>query len=99
MPALSNVPSCSSHPFGRPSRNPGGGGPLGVALRAAVVEKSAVVGFRLGVTVDTNALGRPRASIINDFELAIVGAGCPSWATLGEVWQEAIGEVEKLCRS
>jgi hypothetical protein len=80
FPARSNEPSPSSHRFGRGNRKPGGGGPAGVAARRKVVEKKATVAGE-GRRPDANcddlrrvAAEEPRASIINGFVLAIVGA-------------------------
>jgi hypothetical protein len=80
LPARSNEPSPSSHFFGGGNRNPGGGGPAGVAARRMVVEKNATVAGE-GRRPDANcdvlssvAADEPRASIINGFVLAIVGA-------------------------
>jgi hypothetical protein len=80
LPARSNEPSPSSHFFGGGNRNPGGGGPAGVAARRTVVEKNATVageGWRPDANCDvlsSVAAEEPRASIINGFVLAIVGA-------------------------
>ena len=79
FPARSSELSPSSHFFGGGNRNPGGGGPAGVAARAKVVEKRATVagdGRRdmYGGDRKSVAAGRPRASIINGFVLAIVVA-------------------------
>jgi hypothetical protein len=81
LPARSNDPSPSSHRFGGGNRKPGGGGPDGVAARRMVVEKKATVAGE-GRRPDANcdclssvAAGAPRASIVNGFMLAIVGAG------------------------
>jgi hypothetical protein len=80
LPARSNEPSPSSHRFGRGSRKPGGGGPAGVAARRKVEEKKATVAGE-GRRADANCedlssvvAEGPRASIINGFVLAIVGA-------------------------
>jgi hypothetical protein len=81
LPARSNAFSPSSHFCGGGSRKPGGGGPAGVAARAKVVENRAAfagIGRRRWVKCEdlrSVAAGRPRASIVNGFVLAIVGAG------------------------
>jgi hypothetical protein len=81
FPARSNEASPSSHFFGGGNRKPGGGGPAGVAARAKVVEKRAAFAGtgnrRWGNCEDLRSVadGRPRASIVNGFVLAIVGAG------------------------
>jgi hypothetical protein len=83
LPARSNVPSPSSHRFGFGNLKPGGGGPIGVAARAKVVEKSATVageGRRRaakGEGLSNVAAGLLRASMLSGFVLAIVGDG---WA-------------------
>jgi hypothetical protein len=81
LPARFNEPSPSSHRFGGGNRKPGGGGPAGVAARRTVVEKKATVAGE-GRRPDANcddlsnvAAEEPRASIVNGFVLAIVGAG------------------------
>ena len=78
LPARSNDPSPSSHRFGRGNRNPGGGGPLGVAQRRDVVENWArVAGEGRRPCESREALSSavadgPRTSIVNGFIVAIV---------------------------
>lgn len=80
LPARSNELSPSSHRFGRGNRKPAGGGPAGVAARRTVVEKNAMVaGEGRRPVGNCDALSSvvadgPRASIVNGFVLAIVGA-------------------------
>lgn len=80
LPALSNAPSPSSQRLGRGNRKPGGGGPAGVAARGKVVEKRATVaavGRRPVAKCEglrSVAAGRLRASMLNGFVLAILGA-------------------------
>jgi len=94
LPARSNEPSPSSHRFGGGNLKPGGGGPIGVAARAKVVEKSATVageGRRpaaKGEGLKSVAAGLLRASMLSGFVLAIVGDG---WVRAMGV---AIGKVE-----
>jgi hypothetical protein len=72
LPARSKTLSPSSHFFCRGNRNPGGGGPAGVAALGEVVEKNtAVAGDGNRAVLRSAVLGRPRASIINGLALAI----------------------------
>ncbi len=80
LPALSSALSPSSHFFWRGNRNPGGGGPAGVAARASVVLKKATVAGDWkrganGACLSSAVADGPRASIVNGLVLAIVGAG------------------------
>ena len=79
LPALSSADSPSSHFFGRGNRNPGGGGPAGVAARGKVVLKKATVAGEAKRGANCDCLSSvvadgPRASIVNGLVLAIVGA-------------------------
>lgn len=80
LPALSRAESPSSHFFWRGNRNPGGGGPAGVAARGKVVLKKATVAGEANRGANCDCLSSvvadgPRASIVNGLVLAIVGAG------------------------
>lgn len=85
LPARSNAPSPSSHRFGGGNRNPGGGGPAGVAALRTVVEKRAIdagEGRRPDAICDDLsrvAAEEPRTSIVNGFVLAILGAVGERW--------------------
>ncbi len=79
LPALSSADSPSSHFFGGGNRNPGGGGPEGVAARESDVLKKATVAGEAKRGANCDCLSSvvavwPRASIVNGLVLAIVDA-------------------------